>query len=142
MKLKNTDKLQYLAFFKILRNAIQTPDGTILHSKHRYDYVTHIDTTNGVEYMVDGGNDYLRCAGTPYTDLTVTTRDNHELIREVFMWTSNLDADGNVINPIQRKLSELTDDHVLALVEWTTDYPEYIHLIIENEADYRGLLGE
>lgn len=44
---------------KIILNRIKTPDGTILTSYHRHDYVTHIDK-NKREYMVDGGNDYLR----------------------------------------------------------------------------------
>lgn len=44
---------------KILVNRIKTPDGTILVSKHRHDYVTYVDE-NGLEYMVDGGTAYLR----------------------------------------------------------------------------------
>ena len=44
---------------KILVNQIRTPDGTILISHHRHDYKTYIDK-NGLEYMVDGGQDYLR----------------------------------------------------------------------------------
>jgi hypothetical protein len=44
---------------RIILNQIKTPDGTILRSMHRHDYVTHIDK-NGLEYMVDGGHDYLR----------------------------------------------------------------------------------
>lgn len=43
---------------KIILNRIKTPDGTILTSYHRYDYVTYTDK-NGREYVVDGGNDYL-----------------------------------------------------------------------------------
>lgn len=34
---------------KLLANRIITPDGTMLQSKHRHDYVTHIDA-NGKEY--------------------------------------------------------------------------------------------
>lgn len=44
---------------KIILNQIKTPDGTILKSIHRHDYVTHTDK-NGLEYMVDGGSEYLR----------------------------------------------------------------------------------
>jgi hypothetical protein len=141
MNLKNTDKLMSMERPQIIKNAIQTPDGTILHSEYRYDYITHIDTTNNVEYMRDGGTDYIRGAGSPFIDLTVTTSSSHEDIREAFLWTSMLDAEGNKIEPIQRKLSELEDNHVLSLVKWTSEYyPDYIHWIIENEADYRGLL--
>jgi len=43
----------------ILLNRIKTPDGTILTSQHVHDCQTHTDE-NGLEYMVDGGNEYLR----------------------------------------------------------------------------------
>ena len=38
----------------LVRNAMRTPDGTIIRSRHRHDYVTHKDA-NGSEYMLDGG---------------------------------------------------------------------------------------
>ena len=44
---------------RIILNQIMTPDGTILQSFHRHDYVTYTDK-NGLEYMVDGGPEYLR----------------------------------------------------------------------------------
>jgi len=44
---------------RILINSIQTPDGTVLTSNHRHDYVTYVDK-NGLKYMVDGGTTYLR----------------------------------------------------------------------------------
>jgi hypothetical protein len=49
------------AMDKILSNRMRTPDGTILESKHRHDYVTHLDA-NGNEYMLDGGLAYVRCS--------------------------------------------------------------------------------
>ena len=48
----------------IIYNAIRTPDGTVIESKHRWDYQAHTDA-NGQLYAVDGGNDYLRCVGEP-----------------------------------------------------------------------------
>lgn len=44
---------------QIIVNQIRTPDGTVLKSMHRHDYVTYVDK-NGHQYMVDGGSDYLR----------------------------------------------------------------------------------
>ena len=44
---------------KLIQNKWQTPDGTILISKHRHDYVEYTDK-NGDYYMIDGGNDYVR----------------------------------------------------------------------------------
>ena len=44
---------------KLIRNRWQTPDGTILESKHRHDFVSHKDA-NGEYYFIDGGTDYIR----------------------------------------------------------------------------------
>ena len=58
---------------RIVCNRIQTPDGTILISQHRHDYQIYTDK-NGLEYMVDGGCDYLRRNvhyEAPHTELSV-----------------------------------------------------------------------
>lgn len=142
MTLKHTQSLLDIDPPIIIRNAIQTPDGTILESKHRRDYVEHTDTTDGKWYRVDGGRDYFRGGvSQPRIDLRTTTQDTHEVTREAFTWTSRLDKDLNPIEPVEKKLSELEDNHVLTLVNWTKeDYPMYIHWIICNEAEYRGLI--
>lgn len=40
---------------------LTTPDGTVMRSTQVHDYRTHTDA-NGKEYMVDGGNAYIRCS--------------------------------------------------------------------------------
>lgn len=69
---------------RIIVNQIRTPDGTILKSMHRHDYVQYTDK-NGLEYMVDGGTDYLRRIvheEAPYEELTIYEDDSFEVIRE------------------------------------------------------------
>lgn len=92
---------------QIIVNQIMTPDGTIITSRHRHDYVTHIDK-NGLVYSVDGGLDYLRRTShktsnigfrkiingvlslfgitrhdpIAYTELSIFSDSPHEIIRE------------------------------------------------------------
>jgi len=47
---------------QIIYNAIQTPDGTVIESINRHDFVTHEDA-NGKTYSVDGGHEYLKRIG-------------------------------------------------------------------------------
>lgn len=72
----------------LVYNAIRTPDGTVLESKHRHDYVVYVDK-NGKEYMVDGGLEYIRRNvhdDAPYEELSVYTTDGHDRVREVLKW--------------------------------------------------------
>lgn len=127
---------------KILYNAIQCPDGTILHSKYRHDFVAHVQA-DGREYFVDGGNDYQRIGGTDdmFVNLSVTTEDNHDKIREVFTWTSCFDAYGNRLEAyVIRKLKDLDDSHVKSLVKWTEHgYPSWVNKVMVDELAYRCL---
>jgi hypothetical protein len=69
---------------KIIVNQIRTPDGTVLRSMHRHDYVEYTDK-NGLVYMVDGGTDYLRRnvhESAPYEELTIYSDVPFETIRE------------------------------------------------------------
>lgn len=46
---------------KLVKNCIETPDGTILYSRNKSDYQSHLDE-NGKTYFTDGGLDYVRCS--------------------------------------------------------------------------------
>jgi len=71
---------------QLIRNAIQTPDGTILESKHRHDYRSHKDA-NGKIYVVDGGLDYVRA--TVHNDqisLALYDTEPHSIQAQYLTW--------------------------------------------------------
>lgn len=60
---------------RIIVNAIETPDGTVLLSVRPHDYRSHTDA-NGKYYAVDGGTGYLKRAGeSDYTELSIVLVD-------------------------------------------------------------------
>lgn len=106
---------------RILLNRIKTPDGTILTSYHRHDFVMYKDQ-NGKSYGVDGGTDYLKRIGyvrEDCIDLSVSIDENDidekfETIRESIHWGSR-GKDGD--QPLSWiKLKEMTDEHLNALL--------------------------
>ena len=125
---------------KIIANRIRTPDGTILESMHRHDYVTH-DDANGLEYMVDGGLDYVRRIvhdDAPYEELSVYSNDPHKLIREAFKWGTR-GKDGK--QPLTYvPLKDLTTEHIDAILETQTHIQEYIRKIFLDELEFRNNL--
>ena len=128
---------------QIIRNAIKTPDGTILESRHRHDYQMHYDDTTGERYSVDGGLDYFR--GSVNKDkpeyLHVTTEDHFELQREAFTWGSyekNGDEPKHYI-----KLMDMTTEHILAVLETQCQIEgTYVEKLFKQELEYRKQLVE
>lgn len=103
--------------YTILFNAIKTPDGTILSSRHRHDYVVHEDKVTGKEYGVDGGAEYFRRIGdtSDCEDLSITDKTPTSEIRNKFHWGS-YGVNGD--EPLQmRRLSELSNSHIQAILE-------------------------
>lgn len=103
--------------YDILFNAIKTPDGTILSSKHRHDYVAYEDTQTGELYGVDGGADYFRRIGnvSDCEDLSITSLTPFSDIRERFHWGSR-GVNGD--EPIKMlRLSNLTNKHIEAILK-------------------------
>ena len=125
----------------LLYNAIKCPDGTLLVSRHQHDFQMHVQE-DGREYFVDGGLAYQRIgySDNEYTNLCVHSDDQHEKIREYFEWTRHFDKDMNKLpRPEVIKLKDITDEHLMALVEWTNDgYPKEIHKVFVDEAKYRN----
>lgn len=123
----------------ILYNAIQTPDGTILHSKHRWDYVSHLDTVSGEMYATDGGNNYTRRSVNvvPYFDLTVTTDDPFWAQREVFIWKS-YGINGEIPEGIFTALKNISDMHIGAILDTQVHISgTYVQELMEKELEYR-----
>ena len=123
---------------RIVSNRIRTPDGTILESMHRHDYVTYVDK-NGKEYMVDGGLDYLRRNvhdDAPYEEMSVYDDAPHVEIREVFKWGTR-GKDGR--QPLKFvPLKDLTTEHIDAILETQTHIADHIRKIFIDELNFRN----
>tara|TARA_R110000822_G_scaffold13977_4_gene49274 strand:- start:103 stop:492 length:390 start_codon:yes stop_codon:yes gene_type:complete len=70
----------------LIRNALKTPDGTIIESLHRYDFQSHKDA-NGRTYSTDGGLTHCVRAGPPdIVDMNLYDNEPHSVQREVLRW--------------------------------------------------------
>ena len=120
----------------MVRNAIKTPDGTVLTSRHRHDYVTHTDK-NGKEYMIDGGLDYVRSSANGDEEyLTVTTDADHSVCREACEWgTYGKDGD----QPLSYiKLCDMDTDHIEAVIENVPSIRPSIKEMMKRELQFRS----
>lgn len=99
----------------LLANKWQTPDGKILQSTNRHHYVSHLDA-NGKVYAVDGGISYCRLVGdsADLKNLCVYSEDDHELIRENFMWGTRGKSGQNMLK--YKPLKELETEHIEAIL--------------------------
>jgi hypothetical protein len=123
----------------LLLNRIKTPDGKILTSYSRHDYKTYEDK-NGCTYMVDGGTDYLRRTipdgeGTEYEELSVWMSDDHEANREACHWGTygKMGDQPKVYRPV----SDLSSDHINAILETQHQMGGWVRKIMEAEVEYR-----
>jgi len=125
---------------KIIKSEMRTPDGTILISRSRHDYVTHMDE-NGKEYMLDGGIDYVRSSAHGDEEyMTVTTDSPHDEVREAVVWGTYGRVGDQPLTYI--KLRDMTTDHIEAVIENVKNiYPQYKVAMI-NELEFREIYGE
>lgn len=125
---------------QIVLNRIRTPDGTILTSRTRNDYVTYTDD-NGLKYMVDGGHDYLRRNAfmeypieLQYEELSVTLGDGHLKVREAFQW-GTYGKDGT--EPLKRiAVCEMSNAHIEAILADAFGY-DWVIGVFSRELKYR-----
>lgn len=124
----------------ILYNAIRTPDGTVLESKHGHDYVSHTDK-NGKTYAVDGGHNYLRRIGDieDCQDLTIYDDGNHILRRKCLRWGVNYDKYMNRLPQTEwRLIKHLTTEHIEAILsEGHADKNPFYKKVFEDELNLR-----
>lgn len=117
----------------LICNRWKCPDGTILQSRHRHDYVSH--TTDKGEYcFLDGGLDYIRHSGN-LECLCIYSNAPHDIIRENFEWTSygvNGDEDAKV-----NVLKDLSTEHIRAILRTQKHLPEHIISIFKQELNFR-----
>jgi hypothetical protein len=113
----------------------QTPDGTVLESRHRHDYVSH-DDADGMTYSIDGGTSYIKIGGDPrkLKNLCVYDNELHSVLREQLKWgTRGVNGD----KPIEYiRICDMTDCHLLKITDLDYIDPRYKG-VMENELEYR-----
>ena len=122
----------------MIANRIQTPDGTILWSRHRHDYIEY-DDANGERYMLDGGPDILCWRSIvnkePAKSLQVFSDAPFEEIRQVMLReTKDKDRD-----EIWIPLCKMTDLHLVGVLDYNENmgiHSKYDQFI-EKEIEYR-----
>ena len=122
---------------KLIRNALQTPDGTIIESRSRHDYVTHTDA-NGKVYVVDGGLDYQRRSNHgDEQDCSVYDTGDHLVRREALTWGSYGAAGDQTLTVTT--IADMSTDHIKAVIR---NCSSYMNLLIKEvmvaELDHRS----
>ena len=120
---------------KLLANRWQTPDGTILWSKHRRDYVDYKDE-EGDYYYLDGGNQYIRGSLSKMKDLCVYSNGTFELEREWVLWGRLYDKNMNRLPETEWiPIKDLDTDHIYEILK--LNIPNSYRRLMEEEIIYR-----
>ena len=120
---------------RILLNRIQTPDGSILTSYNRHNYVEYKDTLTKEVLMVDGGTDYLRRNVGTYEELSVYDDGSHITRRSAVHWGTR-GKDGR--QPLVYKpLKDLDSDHIEAILKTQHQISDFYREVFMEELKYR-----
>lgn len=118
---------------RIVYNGIRTPDGTVIESWSRHDFVAHTDK-NGDLYAVDGGLDYLRrlAPREDYIEMSLWEDSNYSLIRQrVKRW--NRESNTSI------RLMDISQDWLEAIIKHYDDkgVSNQITDMYKKEKEYR-----
>lgn len=114
----------------LIYNALRTPDGTILESRHRHDFRTHTDA-NGKHYMVDGGLAYERRSA--HGDEVILSRyddEPHDEQRQIITWGSYGKEGKSPLRYI--KIADMETDHIKAVLK-ECNPQQVIRVCMEHE---------
>ena len=110
------------------------PDGTVLQSRYRHDYVEHRDAVTGEVYMIDGGRYTPRATYDSECQLMfVYEEDDHSFVREEFEWGMWDEERGYIFVPI----GKLSSPHVENLETYFLVYFDRVPQWLKNEQNYR-----
>jgi len=125
---------------KLIKNCLETPDGTILQSRHRHDYQEYTDA-NGKNYMIDGGLSYVRCScHGDEIHHTVWDDDPFDKVREAMEWGSR---GPNGDQPLTyKKLSDMSTDHIEAVLNNVSDIVPQFKRAFRLELELRSIREE
>ena len=116
-------------------NRIKTPDGTILTSYNRHDYLTHKDAITKEVLMVDGGNDYARRHVGTYEELSVYDDGSHLTRRSALHWGTR--GKDNKQPLTYKPIKDLDSDHIEAILRTQTQISEFYKGVFKEELKYR-----
>ena len=116
-------------------NRIKTPDGTILTSYNRHDYLTHKDAITKEVLMVDGGNDYARRHVGTYEELSVYDDGSHLTRRSALHWGTR--GRDNKQPLTYKPIKDLDSDHIEAILRTQTQLSEFYKEVFKDELKYR-----
>ncbi len=122
----------------LIRNAIKTPDGTIIESKSVHDYVEYFDTVTNRVYMIDGGLEYCRrSAWGDEEDLCMYYDEStHEQRAEYLTWGTR---GPNGDQPLRRvPVKDMTTDHIEACLDTQSHMSSKYRKVMEEELNRRN----
>ena len=122
----------------LVANRWRTPDGTLLWSRHRHDYVGHNDA-NGEYYFVDGGHDYIRMSknAVPMTNECVYADDPFETVRACEYRGALVEKSGGLLQ-VFVPIRHMSDAHLCNTIAYVLKrmdgikYDMHLHLYVKE----------